>query len=205
MRVVGVERIGADELLATLRRVRLRGHGGVEPYADAALALTSIDPEELAPAQNYVLRPGVDTVLALRTALLDHGVDLFALDGGLWVTTADGRIPVLPPIVEESAEPDGRTVLLVNDGMHRVFAARERGLPVSVVIARGVPAAYPYYAFALPGGWGDVVALAELPDGHQKKHYRQPAGYKALFREFNALFPGVQQERRPTNPGHLVG
>lgn len=207
MRILRIEWFGADELLAALRRTRLRGYGGVEPYADAALELTDVDPEELAPAQNYVLQPGVDTVLELRDALLGHGVDLFALDGGLWVTTKEGageRIPVLPPVVEESVEPDGRTVLLVNDGMHRLFAARELGLPVSVVVARGVPAAYPYYAFALPGGWADVVALAELPDGHQKKDYRQPAGYKALFREFNAVFPGVQQERRHTNPGHLV-
>jgi hypothetical protein len=209
VRVVGVRRFGADELLATLRRTRLRGYGGVEPYADASLELVAgVDPEELAPAQNYVLRAGVDTALALRAALLERGVDPLALDGGLRVATVeapDEWVPLLPPVVEESTEPDGRTVLLVNDGMHRLVAARELGLPVSVVVVRGVPAAYPYYAFALPGGWADVAVLPELPDGHQKKNYRQPVGYKALYRDFDALFPGVQRQRRRTNPSHLVG
>jgi hypothetical protein len=94
-------------------------------------------------------------------------------------------------------------VLLINDGIHRVFAARELGLPIATVIARGVPAEYPYYALALPRGWDDVTQLDELPDGFQKKEYRRPEGYKALFRDFNALFPGVQKERRKTNPAHL--
>jgi hypothetical protein len=43
-----------------------------------------------------------------------------------------------------------------------------------------------------------------LPDGHQKKEYRQPANYKALFRDFNAVFPGVQKQRKQSNPGHIV-
>jgi hypothetical protein len=149
----------------------------------------------------------LEKALELRAALLTEGVDLFALDGGVHVTTSDDpgeRIPVLPPIVEESREPDGRTVLLVNDGMHRVFAARQLGLPISAVVIRDVPAEYPYYAFALAGGWAGVAVLDELPDGHQKKEYRQPTGYKALFRDFNAQFPGVQKQRRRTNPGHLT-
>jgi hypothetical protein len=201
--IESVEYIGRDELLATLRRTRLQGFDGVEPYARAGLDLTMIDPDELAPAQRYVLRGGVETGLELRETVLPHGHDVFALDGALQVRTPDETIPVLPPIVEESVEPDGRTVLLVNDGIHRVFAAREAGLPISVVIARGVPAEYPYYALALENGWAGVAELDELPDGFQKKEYRRPDGYKALFRDFNALFPGVQKQRRRTNPAHL--
>ena len=208
VRILSVERFGADELLATLRRTRLRGYDGAELYARASLELVpAADPDSFTPAQNYVLAPGVDKALELRAALLAEGVDLFSLDGGVHVTTSDDpgeRIPVLPPIVEESREPDGRTVLLVNDGMHRVFAARRLGLPISAVVVRSVPAEYPYYAFALAGGWPDVVVLDELPDGHQKKEYRQPTSYKALFRDFNALFPGVQKQRRRTNPSHLT-
>lgn len=204
VRILSIEHIDVADLLATLRQTRLRGFDGARPYASASLSLESVDPDDVVPAQNYVLEAGVATALELRTALRDWDVDLFALDGGLRVRMADGEaVPVLPPIVEESLEPDGRTVLLVNDGMHRVFAARRLGLAISAVVARGVPPQYPYYAFALPGGWSSVTALDDLPDGHQKKAYRRPESYKDLFREFNALFPGVQVQRKQTNPAHL--
>ncbi|HUZ26305.1 MAG TPA: hypothetical protein VMV07_21330 [Streptosporangiaceae bacterium] len=208
MRILSVETITADQLLSTIRQTRLRGFGRAQPYLDASLEVVhALDADTLAPAQNYVLTPGVAKVLDLRDALLPEGVDIFALNGGVYVTTSDDpgeRIPVLPPIVEESREPDGRTVLLINDGMHRIFAARSLGLPISIVVARSVPAEYPYYAFALDGGWSRVTPLAELPDGYQKKEYRQPANYKSLFREFNDLFPGVQKERKQSNPSHLA-
>lgn len=203
--VLDVERFGRDELLDRLRTTRLRGFDGARPYERAELALTSVDTDLLTPAQRYVLRPGVATVLALRTGLRAHGIDLFALGGGAWVRTADApdeRIPVLPPIVEESREPDGRTVLIVNDGLHRVFAARSLGLPIEVVVARGVPPELPYYAYALEG-WSEVAEIDELQPGYEKKAYRNPDGYKALFRDFNAVFPGVQKQRRQTNPGRL--
>lgn len=207
MRVLEVERFGRDELLARLRDTRLRGHGGARVYESAQLRLEpAFDPERLAPAQRYVLRPGLEKVRELREALLPHGVDLFALDGGAFVRTAedpDERIPVIPPVVEESHEPDGRTVLVINDGIHRVYAARAAGLPIAVVAALGVPREYPYYALALPGGWAHVRELDELPDGFQKKEYREPESYKALFREFNEVFPGVQKERKRSNPEHL--
>ena len=49
-----------------------------------------------------------------------------------------------------------------------------------------------------------MVELEELPDNFQKKAYRVPENYKALFRDFNAVFPGVQQERTRSNPAHLA-
>lgn len=200
-----VERFGADELLAKLRATRLRGFDSARPYETATLELArATSTDDLAPAQRYVLRDGVQTVLELRESLLAHDVDVFDLAGGVWITTDDDeRIPVIPPIVEESHEPDGRTVLVINDGIHRVYAARSLGLPITVVTARGVPPEYPYYALALADGWDGVEELDELPDGYQKKEYRVPDNYKALFRDFNELFPGVQAERPKTNPAHL--
>jgi hypothetical protein len=205
--VLSVEPFGREELLVALRRTRLRGFGGAQPYADASLELVpACDPSSLAPAQRYVLAPTVATILALRDALLPEGIDLFALDGGAYVRTEDApdeRVPVIPPFVEESTEPDGRNVLIINDGIHRVYAARSLGMPIAAVVARGVSSVYPYYATALTGGWADVVELDELPDGFQKKTYRDPTNYKALFRDFNEVFPGVQKERKKTNPEHL--
>ncbi len=202
MRIHSVEPFDRDHLLAQLRRTRLRGFDGARVYEGAALSLEpALDPEALAPAQRYVLTDGIERILALRTALLPHGLDLLALDGGAYVTTDDGVVPVIPPVVEESREPDGRTVLIVNDGIHRVYAARSLGLH-SAVVARG--ASHPYYALALPGGWADVTALDALPDRFEKKAYRDPQNYKALFRDFNGVFPGVQQQRKRSNPEHLT-
>jgi hypothetical protein len=207
LEVVSVERFGREQLLRALRETPLRGHGRARVYERATLELTPPLPTSaFAPAQRYVLMPGVRTMVALRTALLAHGVDLFDLQGGAYVRLAadpDEVIPVTPPIVEESREPDGRLAQLVADGLHRVFAARTMGLPISVVLVRDVPAELPYYAYALPGGWSQVSAIEALPDTYEKKTYRQPDNYKALFRDYNVVFPGIQKERKKSNPSHL--
>ena len=103
-----------------------------------------------------------------------------------------------------SAEPDGRMVPLINDGMHRVFAARQLGKLINIVLVRNVPPEYPYYAYAMEHGWQDVEVLHELPDSYVKKQYRDPSNYKALFRDFNELFPGVQKQRKRSNPAFLT-
>jgi hypothetical protein len=207
VRVTDVEPIAADALLDSLRRTRLRGFDGAQPYASATLRIEhGRDPLSLAPAQGYVLAAGVRRILELRAALAKWSVDLFALEGGLWIRTDEApgeRIPVIPPLVERSSEPDGRAVMVINDGMHRIQAALATGAPITVVAAYDVPPEYPYYAFALPGGWAEVVELDELPDSFQKKRYRIEGNYKALFRDFNAVLPGVQKERKKSNPEHL--
>jgi hypothetical protein len=207
LRVISVETFDREELLERLRRTRLRGFDKAQPYAEATLTLSpATNPADLAPAQRYLLKAGVERILELREALLEHGIDMFALEGGAFVRTSEApeeSVPVIPPIVEESREPDGRVVLIINDGIHRVFAARSIGLPITTVIAREVPPKYPYYACATSGGWSEIKELEELPDGFEKKAYRMPENYKALFREFNEVFPGVQKERKKSNPAHL--
>jgi hypothetical protein len=187
---VHVEPITREELLSRLRETRLMGHDGARVYEHATLRVQTFDPLDLMPAQRYVLMPNVRRILELRAA-----VDVFSLDGGV---SLDG-IPLLPPVVERSAEPDGREVWLINDGIHRVYAAHLAGSPINVVTVEG--ASHPYYALA--ASWEAVVELEELPDNFQKKAYRVPDNYKALFRDFNAVFPGVQQERKKSNPAFL--
>lgn len=134
-----------------------------------------------------------------------HGINIFGLHGGILFSTENNTeaIPFIPPVIEESAEPDGRVVWLINDGIHRVYAAMKLGHKLNIVLARNVPSEYPYYAYALPNGWADVTEFGELQEGFQKKTYRDPTGYKALFRDFNEVLPGVQKQRKQTNPVHL--
>lgn len=204
MNVTAVERLSAQEVLDRLRAVRLRGFPDVRPYADATLEIRAVDPETLAPPQRYVLRDGVQTMHDLRAALAPHDLDPLALDGGAFATIGGDRIPVIPPIVEESFEP-GRAapVDVIADGLHRVYAARELRTPITVILAKGLPRDFPYYALALPDGWSGVAELDDLPDGFQKKTYRNPDNYKSLFRQYNEVFPGVQEQRKRSNPAHL--
>jgi len=208
MQITKYDLLAEAELLSRLKRTRLRGFDQAEVYRDATLEVVEADPESLTPAQRYVLQEGVQAILDVADAFEPRGIDVFALRGALlfWPEGSDPDgppIPFLPPVIEESIERDGKKILLINDGIHRVYAARKRGRKLNVVLARNVPVEYPYYAYALPDGWAQVDELAELQEGYQKKEYRNPENYKALFRDFNEIFEGVQKQRPRSNPAHL--
>jgi len=209
MQIAKYDLLPEADLLSRLKRPRLRGFDRAEVYHDATLEVVEIDPEMLTPAQRYVLQDGVQAILDVADAFEPLGIDIFGLRGALlfWRDGSDPEsdppIPFLPPVIEESVERDGAKVLLINDGIHRVYAARKRGRKINVVLARNVPPQYPYYAYALPEGWAHVEELDELREGYQKKEYRNPENYKALFRDFNEIFEGVQKQRPRTNPTNL--
>ncbi len=145
------ELISESDLLSRLKKTRLKGFDQAEVYKDATLEIVDgVDTERLTPAQRYVLADGVQCIIDLAEAFAHHGIDLFALRGGVlfWPDGVDvdsePPIPFLPPMIEESQEPDGRKVLLINDGIHRVYAARKLGRPINVAVARNVTAPYPY-------------------------------------------------------------
>ena len=112
-----VEPFSREELLARLRETRLMGFDGARVYERATLQVEAFDPDDLTPAQRYVLMPGVRRILELRETL---DVDIFALDGGLHLHTEDEVIPFIPPVVARAAQPPGRTVGVMNDGVHPV-------------------------------------------------------------------------------------
>jgi hypothetical protein len=204
MNLVEVSEFSRDQLFTRLRRVQLRGFEGAHPYAQAQLELIhGLDPNRAVPAQNYVLREGVQFILELRSHLKGWNIDPFALEGGVTFLASEDPLPrtLIPPIIEESIEDGQRTVWLVADGMHRMYAARSLGLPISVVLVKG--ASFPYYAFPIADGWEGVQELEQLPTVHQKKIYRLPTNYKALFRDFNSPFPNVQTRRARSNPTFL--
>lgn len=202
MRLLRFEQGNAADFLPRFKETRLKGFNSARIYADATLSLQKgVDPNNLVPAQRYVLNEDVETILSLEKLFAEKGIDIFALDSVLWFWLEkdgeeEGPIPFTPPIIEMSLSQAGQMVPLINDGMHRVFAARKLGRKINVVLAEDVPSEYPYYAYPLAGGWADVVELAEIPDGFVKKTYRDPDNYKALFRDFNAIFDGIQKQRK---------
>lgn len=211
MRVARYLKMTEDELIAQLRQTPLKGYDQPLIYEHCDISIEEsvlIDPC-LVPPQRYVLRGTVDDILALHAEFKRRGEDIFQLRGALFFWT-DGMdiatelpIPLLPPIVEESYERDDKRVMLVNDGMHRVMAARTLGDRCNCVFVKNVPREYPYYAYGFTGGWNAVEVFEELPDNFQKKDYRIPENYKVLFRQFNVVFPGVQKARKQSNPAHI--
>ncbi|MBF0422848.1 MAG: hypothetical protein HQL73_07635 [Magnetococcales bacterium] len=212
MKITRVQIIGPEELLARLRMTPLKGYGQALIYQNVRLELVpDVAPKTLFPAQRYVLKENHKKIMHLVQSFQEFGFDPFAMEGGVlfWLSSPDsptgeeGPIPFLPPVVEMSREPDGRLLPLINDGMHRVFTAMKLGRSLTIILAHDVPTEYPYYAYALARGWDEVLELEQLPDSFVKKTYRDPQNYKALFRNFNSVFEGIQKERKKTASGIL--
>jgi hypothetical protein len=208
MNIIHYQQIGADELVSRLKKVPLRGFGNPMAYEGASLALVKdFNTDLLVPPQRYVMTGGVQTILDLADSFEEKGIDVFSLSGAIffWLEGMDPEkdpcIPFLPPIVEESCNRENVPLLLINDGMHRVSAARKRDRRINIILATNVK--YPYYAYPFEGGWNNIKEFDELPDEFLKKDYRNPVGYKDLFRQFNVVFPGIQEQRKQSNPDYI--
>ena len=191
MNITRVERFGVEDLFAALRRVTLFERPRSLPYERADLTLLEgFASDGLVPAQLYVKRSELTKITRLAAALRDHDVDLFGLRGYVRFWSPDGPpegIDLLPPVVECSREPAGPAIKLINDGMHRVYAARVAGRGITVVYAAGVPDDTPYYAYPNPRGWQDVQEIDEISESFSKKNYRLEP-HRSLYRDFNTAF-----------------
>ncbi len=193
MKILHVERFDEAALLQRLRNVSMLLQPDVFPYREAFLSLENIAVENLDPPQRYVLKKELDKVRDLKWELEEHGVDLFNLGGFARITLegVDEPIDLLPPIVEESIERNGRVAHIINDGMHRVYVAYLEWVVPQVVYARGVPKHLPYYAFPIPDkDWTKIELLDHIPETFIKKWHRIPNN-KALYRNFNSAFVNV--------------
>ncbi len=199
MDITRYELFDTDELLNNIKKTRLLGFDQAYVYENADIALKeAVNPNTLIPAQRYVLDSIYRSVVALYEAFSKKSINIFALKGGLFFWKLEngqeiGPIPLIPPVIETSVNANGLTVDLINDGMHRVYTATSLGVPINIVYIHN--ASHPYYAYPLIHGWEDVRKLNTLPKGFVKKTYRDAVNYKALFRNFNDRFPGIQEKR----------
>lgn len=194
MKIKDFSLLSQRETLSLLRGTRLMGFGHPKVYSGANLKVSKMDPNDLVPPQRYVLSSSVDKVLEIRDAFRGF-LDVFSLNGALlfWPegsTEEDDPIPFLPPIIE--TYDDGA---IICDGMHRVYAAKQLRRDINCIVIDNIPKEYPYYAYPVPGGWSNVEEIEEITEGYKKKDYRDPLNYKGLFRDFNAVFPGIQKSR----------
>ena len=200
IRIVRLEHFGPDDLLSRLRGLTMLKDREVRPYGEAFISLENIAVEELHPAQRYVLKSELLKVRALKWALEEKGADLFRLNGFLRLTLegSDEPVDLLPPIVEESVERNGRITHIVCDGMHRVYLAFLEWVVPQVVFVRGVPRHLPYYAFPIPErDWTKIELRDDIPSSFIKKWHRIEEN-KRLYRDFNSTFSNVGGPRGNT-------
>lgn len=196
MRIKNVIYHSEDELISRLRDVRLLKKPDILIYKDCLISLEKISTDYLFPTQRYVLIQELEKVRNLQWALKELGYDMFCLNGFLeiWIDGSDQPIALLPPVVEESIEANGAAIILINDGMHRLYLARQQWVVPQVVYIRGIPKEYPYYAYPNPKRWEDIEIIDELPPNYIKKWHRI-ANYHSLYRNFNSAFSFVGAPR----------
>jgi len=202
VKIETVEHFPTADLVARLRRVTMLKRPDLEVYAEAHISLERIAVESLTPAQRYVLAPELLKVRELGWELERFGYDLFQLDGYLRVRLqgVDQPITVLPPVVEESIERNGRVVNIINDGMHRLYLAYLHWVVPQVVFIRGVPKDLPYYAYPNPTQWRGIELIDSLPANYLKKWHRI-RDYHTLYRNFNSAFENVGAPRGRSSGG----
>ncbi|MBW1975833.1 MAG: hypothetical protein JRI45_09735 [Deltaproteobacteria bacterium] len=196
MNIARVEHHEAEELINRLRDVRLLKQPDVKVYENCTITLERISTSCLFPTQRYVLIQELVKVRDLQWALKKLNYDIFSLDGYLeiWLEGNDEPITLLPPVVEESIEDNGQVVILINDGMHRLYLAHKQWIIPQVVFVRGIPKEYPYYAYPNPFQWEGIDVIDELPEGYVKKWHRI-RDYHSLYRDFNSAFSRVGAPR----------
>ncbi len=193
MKIVDFEKFGEKELIERLRNLTMLKDRDVKPYVDAFISLENICIDDIFPAQRYVLKNELLKVRELKWHLEGLGINIFKLDGfvRLYLEGTPEPIDLLPPVVEEFIEQNGRIVHIVNDGMHRVYTAFLEWVIPQVLFIRGIPKNLPYYSYPIPEkDWKQIELREDIPPGFIKKWHRI-ANNKLLYRDFNSVFKNV--------------
>lgn len=199
-----------DELKERLRHVRLRGTGTSSQsafvYRNADIRLVdNVAPQALIPAQYYRLEKAMTQVAETRAALRERHIDMFHLNGYIvyWIKGEANPYTLLPPIIEYDTTPEGEAIPLIVDGVHRVSLAIKEGIHgIQIVEVLNVPIECPYYGYANPNGWADVIDRADPPVPEEKRLWRKPIEEAySLYRDFNTAFGEVGQPRTSSISG----
>jgi hypothetical protein len=211
-KVKEVKKHTANETIQLLRAVTLKSSGkykDVEIYRKSTLTIKIMDPDMIWPTQNYVHRNELKKIEHLICELQAHNVNMFMLDGYITMTVEDDSgtriVDLLPPVVERSEEDNGIIFCIINDGMHRLWLAREMWTRCVCIYAEGgAIEEYPYYAYPRRNKWAgiEVVDYTEFPKDYNKKRHRvKEPGHKDFYRDFNTAFQVMCDSRpRATTP-----
>ena len=193
MDILEVKQFSEQDVIERLRNVTMLEDEDTRPYENAFISLENICVEDLFPPQRYVLKRELLKIRDLKWSLEKQGINLFHLNGFVRISLAGETEPIdlLPPIIEEMIEENGRVTRIINDGMHRIYVAYLEWVLPQVVFVRGIPKHLPYYAFPIPEkDWTKIEVRDDIPDNFIKKWHRIRRN-KKLYRNFNSAFMNV--------------
>lgn len=185
----------SKELFKKLKNVIMLKNSFIHVYRDTYMTTINIDPNSLFPCQFYILKKELNSKIELQEAFKEKECDILNLDGycEFKLSNEINYRTILPPIIEESIEADGKIYPLINDGIHRVFLAILQKRRINVVYIRG--SKEPYYAYPLPNGWADVKIVNEINKNLVKKIHRIQDN-KKLYRNFDSVFLNCSKPRK---------
>ncbi len=201
MKILEVTQFSEQDLIDRLRGLTMLEDETIHPYENAFISLENICIDDLFPPQRYVMKKELLKIRELKWRLEEHGVDLFNLGGFVRLTLEGEEEPIdlLPPVVEEFIERNGKIAHIINDGMHRVYVSYLEWVIPQVVFIRGLPRHIPYYAYPIPEkDWTKIELRDDIPKTFIKKWHRIEQN-KTLYRNFNSVFKNVGGPRG--NPG----
>ena len=182
-----------SELEKKIREVPLikpdDGGNQIFVYEKANINLRQLPVEEINPASFYVVKKNLEFQQELRDYLLkEHNIDSLQLNEALEIENESGEIwTLMPPVVEmmkETARFDNDrgdieydhsekiTMPVLNDGLHRVYTAKQLGVDPTVIVISSLPDEHPFYAY--PNSWDKVQVFDDVPkEKQEKKLYRR--------------------------------
>ena len=206
MKITELSYKAQSELILKLHKATMLKDDKCLVYKNAYITVESVDPNCLSPCQFYILKDELNKKIELQEAFTtyingnipENDDDFFSLFGYYEFKTSNEveLRTLLPPIVEESIESDGKIYPLINDGMHRIYLALLQKRKINVVYIRG--ASKPYYAYPLPNGWNDVKVVNEITKNSIKKIHRIQDN-KKLYRNFDSVFTNASEPRGITS------
>lgn len=185
---------GTGDLIDKIKNVTMLKDDKRYPYLNSYITIETIDPKYLFPCQFYILKKQLDFMLSLKEEFNKKNIDILDLCGYIiFRLEFESEIrTILPPIIEESIENNGKIYPLINDGMHRIFLALLQKRKINVIYIRG--SNEPYYAYPLQNGWNDVNIVNELTKNIIKKIHRI-GDNKKLYRNFDSAFMNCSKPR----------
>lgn len=175
-----ISTLGLSEVERRLRSTPLKDNGvpGFSPYHSSKITLELIDVNQLHPCSLYALSSQLNILRELRRLFLQKGLDILNLTSDRTFITYNcgGKDYVISPPVIEVSEEDG-SILVITDGLHRIFIAKELGLAtIRAIKIENTAAPLP----VLPVDWSEIKLCDVVPPTEQKRKFRF-AGMKEIW------------------------
>jgi HD superfamily phosphodiesterase len=167
-----------EQLVDSLRRLRLNGDVNLHPYREATIESRLVEIDSLSPLAYYALTSQLEVGNQLRQRFLTrYALDPFDLSGIVDLTSEGKECRIAPPLVEVYIEQQGplkgKRVWALVDGLHRCLNAKHLGFSrVRAIVISTIPKDLPLVP--LPLRWKDVRLVDKIPEEAEKRAFRFP-------------------------------